>query len=193
MAVSRSGTHFAVSGAQNKRNISIHPYLSARDGVFPSTDSTLTFKECVRNLQVGTDCPIKGNAAAASALRPLRDIGYHGLSGTIRVARLSCKNSSHRGRWRGPSTLGYRNYEDYVPRSEVSRMVSCDMECSNHYADKHALKKPTTVVESFFASELTLPWISVPSMPLRVPFSTLSPRATAVSMTKVRVAQRETY
>ena len=157
MAVSPSGTHFAISGAQNKRKISIHPYPSVRDGVFPSRDSTLVLKECIRHTQVRTDHPIKGNAPAASSIRPLRNIGYHGVFGTIRVASLSCKDSSHPGWRRWPSALGYGNYEDYVPRSEVRRMVSCDTEHSNHHADKHAPKKPTTVVENFFASEPTLP------------------------------------
>ena len=157
MAVSPSGTHFAVSGAQNKRKISIHPYPSVRNGVSPSRDSTLILKDCIRHTQVRTDHPIKGNAPAASSIRPLRNIGYHGLSGTIRVASLSCKDSSHPGwrRWR--SALGYRNYEDYVPRSEVRRMLSPKSKYSNHRADKHAPKKLTTLVESSFASEPTLP------------------------------------
>lgn len=157
MAVSPSGTHFAVSGAQNKRKISIHPYPGVHDGVFPSRDSTLVLKECVRHIQVRTDHPIEGNAPAASSIRPLRNIGYHGLSGTVRVASLSCKDSSHPGWRRWPSALGYRNYEDYVPRSEVRRMVSRVTGYSNHHADKHALKKLMTVVENFSALEPTLP------------------------------------
>ena len=156
MTVSPSGTHFAVSGTQSKRKISIHPYPSVRDGVFPSRDSTLVLKECVRHTHIRTDRPIKGNASAASSLRPLRHIGYHGPSSTIRVASLSCKNSSHPGRWRWPPALGYRNHENYVPRSEVRRIVSCDPEYSNHYADRRASKKLTTVAEIFLASELTL-------------------------------------
>jgi len=156
MAVSPSGTHFAVSDTQSKRKISIHPYPSVRDGASPSRDPTLVLKEWIRHTQVRTDRPIKGNASAASTLRPLRHTRHHGLSGTIRVASLSCKNSSQPGRWRWPSALGYRNYEDYLPRSEVRRVVSWDTEYSNHYADKHASKKLTRVVKSFFASELTL-------------------------------------
>ncbi len=157
MAVSPSGTHFAVSGTQNKKKISIHPYPSVRDGVFPSRASTFVLKDCIRHTQVCTDRSIKGNASATNSIRPLRNIGYHGLSGTIRVASLSCKDSSYPGWWRWPSALGYRNYEDYVPRSEVRRMVSRDTAYSNYHADTRALKKLTTVVENFFASELTLP------------------------------------
>jgi hypothetical protein len=44
MAVSQSGTHFAVSGGQSKKKISIHPYPSVRDGAFPFRDSSLVFK-----------------------------------------------------------------------------------------------------------------------------------------------------
>jgi hypothetical protein len=71
MAVSPSGTHFAVSDAQNKRKVAIHPYPSVRDGAFPSRDSTLVLKECIRHTEVRTDRPVKGNASAASPLRPL--------------------------------------------------------------------------------------------------------------------------
>ena len=126
MAISRSGTHFAVSGTQNKRKVSIHPYPSVRDGVFPSRSSSLALKLYVRRIQARPDRLVESNASAASSLRPLRNFGYHGLLSTIRGARLSCKNNPHPSRWRWSSVLGYRNYEDYVPYPEVSRIAICD-------------------------------------------------------------------